>query len=61
MSSTLTAPATPTPSHYVSTSINLEKRVLRKAKSVVKTNRQFRSVSALCNFHLAKGLGLDAT
>ena len=47
-------------SAFVSTSINFEKRVLRKMKSVVRENKtQFRSVSALANYHLAKALGLD--
>lgn len=56
----LATPAKPAPSAFVSTSINFEKRVLRKMKSVVRENKtQFRSVSALANFHLAKALGLD--
>lgn len=47
-------------SAFVSTSINWEKRVLRKMKATVRDNPlQFRSVSALANVHMAKALGLD--
>ena len=47
------------PSAYFSTSINFERRVLKKMKAVVRDNPlQFRSVSALANVHLAKVLGL---
>jgi hypothetical protein len=47
-------------SKYRSTSLNLEKRVLRKAKSTVRLSKgQFRSVSALFNYHMARVLGLD--
>jgi hypothetical protein len=60
---TKTAPKTGEPaaeksaSEFVSTSVNFEKRVLRKLKARVRDNpRQFRSVSALVNFHLAKAL-----
>ena len=44
---------------YRSTSLNLEKRLLKVAKAHLKTNRQFRSVSALFNYHMARVLGLD--
>jgi len=60
---TKTAPKTGEPaaektaSDFVTTSINFEKRVLRKLRAHVRDNkRQFRSVSALVNYHLAKAL-----
>jgi hypothetical protein len=49
-----------TSSLYVTTSINLERRVLRKLKARRNAARsQYRSVSALANHLLAKALGLD--
>ncbi len=47
-------------SPYKTTSLNLEKRVLRKLKARRKElGTQFRSTSALANHLLAKALGLD--
>ena len=44
---------------YLTTSINFERRILKKMKAVVRENPlQFRSVSALTNLHLAKSLGV---
>jgi hypothetical protein len=60
MSNTTDSVKSPNPSAYLSTSINFERRVLKKMKAVVRDHRhQFRSVSALANVHLAKALGLD--
>jgi hypothetical protein len=60
MSNTTDSVKSPKPSAYLSTSINFERRVLKKMKAVVRDNPlQFRSVSALANVHLAKALGLD--
>lgn len=48
------------PCSYSTTSINFERRILKKMKAVVREHPlQFRSVSALTNLHLAKSLGLD--
>ena len=47
------------PCSYSATSINFERRILKKMKAVVRENPlQFRSVSALTNLHLAKSLGV---
>ena len=47
------------PCSYSTTSINIERRILKKMKEVVRDNPlQFRSVSALTNLHLAKALGV---
>lgn len=44
---------------YLTTSINFERRILKKMKAVVREHPlQFRSVSALTNLHLAKALGV---
>jgi hypothetical protein len=57
-----TQPAAPTaaPREYETVSINFEKEVLAAAKNRQRTQaRQFRSVSAFVNFHLAVALGLE--
>lgn len=61
MSNTTDSAKSPKPtSAYLTTSINFERRVLKKMKAVVRDNPlRFRSVSALANLHLAKALGLD--
>ena len=44
---------------YLTTSVNFERRILKKMKAVVREYPlQFRSVSALTNLHLAKALGV---
>lgn len=60
MSNPATEKKAATPSKYQSTSLNYERRVLRALKARQKEqSTQFRSVSALANYLLAKGLGLD--
>ena len=59
MSNTRDSVKSKPPCSYSTTSINFERRILKKMKAVVRENPlQFRSVSALTNLHLAKSLGV---
>ena len=49
------------PPRFVTTSINFDAKVVAKAKEIVEApGSQFRSVSALTNYYLARALGLAA-
>lgn len=57
---TVTKTPTPAPREYESATINFEKLVLDAAKAKQRLHaRQFRSVSAFVNFHMAEVLGLN--